>query len=88
MRQTYKSYNASAIKRIAITKHYAPMILAPSSKISKNNKTQKYSYLYYMFIYVYVNMFYVYALNQKNKINIKYTINEYIYTKTHLVYLY
>ena len=49
MRQTYKSYNASAIERIAITEHYAPKIMAPSSKIFKNNKTQKYSYLYYMF---------------------------------------
>ena len=49
MRQTYKSYNASAIERIAITEHYAPMIMAPSSKIFKNNKAQKYSYLYYMF---------------------------------------
>ena len=49
MRQTYKSYNASAIERIAIIEHYAPMIMAPSSKIFKNNKTQKYSYLYYMF---------------------------------------
>ena len=49
MRQTYQSYNASAIERIATTEHYAPMIMAPSSKIFKNNKTQKYSYLYYMF---------------------------------------
>ena len=49
MRQTDKSYNASTIERIAITEHYAPMIMAPSSKIFKNNKTQKYSYLYYMF---------------------------------------
>ena len=49
MRLTDKSYNASAIERIAITEHYAPMIMAPSSKIFKNNKTQKYSYLYYMF---------------------------------------
>ena len=45
MRQTDKSYNASAIERIAITEHYAPMIMAPSSKIFKNNKTQKYSYI-------------------------------------------
>ena len=55
MHQTYKSYNASAIERIAITEHYAPMIMAPSSKIFKNHKTQKYSYLYYMFIYIYIN---------------------------------
>ena len=44
MRQTDKSYNASAIERIAITEHYAPMIMVPSSKIFKNKKTQKYSY--------------------------------------------
>ena len=38
MRQTNKSYNASAIEWIAITEHYAPMTMAPSSKIFKTTK--------------------------------------------------